>query len=198
MTDQISDTKRADVDLDAIQAEQVTWSLRNFGEQPAYRPLLGIIEELCELDKACGGDAEDDNVDEEGALDALGDVAIYMLDYCGKRGWRIKEFWDAKAPLDAEAYDQAESGYLNVIPLIEKLSHHQLKGEQNIRGGAAHHDAEIKTTLSAVLWALDTAADALDQDFLSVMNAVWQKVRLRDWTKNPDTAHEVAEEAAPK
>lgn len=191
MTEQVDDADLARaVDLDVLQSEQVAWSKRNFGAQPAYRPLLGLIEELCELDEACNEE------NEEATLDALGDVGIYMLDYCGKRGWQIKELWDAKAPLNEEIEGQVDSGFLDVIPLIKRLAHHQLKGEQNIRGGSAHHDDELKITLRAILWMMDAAAAAMTYEFLLIMDKIWQKVRLRDWTKNPNTAHAVAEAEA--
>lgn len=169
------------VDFVAMQEEQIAWSKKNFGEQPAYRPMLGMIEELCELQQAW----DDKNKPE--IIDAIGDVGIYMLDYCGKRGWSLAEIWE---------YSQS-SMYLEtpwvIFPSIRKLAHHQLKGEQNIRGGAEFHDAKLRVQLAVVLKRLAIMAEAVSRDFPSIISEVWAKVRLRDWTQNPNNAHEVAE-----
>ncbi len=182
--------ENATVDFDSIQAEQAVWSVKNFGEQPAYRPMLGIIEELCELDEA------DNSEDEAEVEDALGDVAIYMLDYCGKRQWRMQELWDARAcPEWLGEYTMAEYGMPYLSGFIKNLAHSQLKGEQNIRGGVEKHDAVLKSTLSSVLWLLDELAKHYNKDFQSILAGVWEKVSKRDWTKNPNTAHEVGKAA---
>lgn len=162
-----------------MQAEQVAWSKKNFGEQPAYRPLLGMIEELCELQEAW------DRKDKPEIVDAIGDVGIYMLDYCGKRGWSMQELWDFQ--------QEAGGVYWHLVPYIRQLAHHQLKGEQGIRGGSAAHDVELVRTLRQTLGCLNVIAEAVSTSFPVVINEVWAKVRLRDWTKNPNNAHEVAE-----
>lgn len=172
------------MDFIEMQAEQTAWSEKNFGKQPAYRPMLGMIEELCELQQAW------DRKDKPEIIDAIGDVGIYMLDYCGKRGWSLDEVWArAQHGVNVETY-------WNVIPSILKLAHHQLKGEQNIRGGTAHHDEQLRLQLAVVLHQLEFMAESVGSDFPAIINGVWAKVRLRDWTKNPNTAHEVAEKAA--
>ena len=173
----------AQVDFQAMQEEQIAWSKKNFGEQPAYRPMLGIIEELCELQQAW------DDKDKPEIIDAIGDVGIYMLDYCGKRGWSLAEFWAGTDAMYLETF-------WNVTPSIRKLAHHQLKGEQGIRGGAEVHDAKLRVQLSVVLKRLSLMAEAVGRDFPSIISEVWAKVRLRDWTKNPNNAHVVAESEA--
>jgi len=191
------------IDLTALQAEQVEWSLRNFGAQPPHRPMLGIIEELCELEEAQLNDVSGFDNDEDAykaaVLDAIGDVAIYMLDYCGKRGWSMEELWDARA-CPAWLYDftlgDENDGFPYFASFIKNLAHSQLKGEQNIRGGTAKHDAVLKSTLSSVLWALDGLATAYFQrEFIQILFEVWSKVRQRNWVANPNTAHEVADGA---
>lgn len=189
------------VSLVKMQDEQIAWSLRNFGQQPAHRPMLGIVEELCELEEAqligedeyLGGVAEY----KKDVLDAVGDIGIYMLDYCGKRGWSMDELWEARACpewLEDFVMGDDNEGYPYFAPFIRRLAHSQLKGEQNIRGGQSKHDEILKITLSSVLWVLEGVAKHVAQrDFLSVIAEVWAKVRQRDWVANPDTAHEVAE-----
>ena len=188
--------------LDAIQADQIEWSTRNFGQQPAHRPMLGIIEEMCELEEAqmLAGETGKEESDAAAQLDAIGDIAIYMLDYCGKRGWRMQELWDARACpewLDNFVMGDDNDGMPYFAPFIRRLAHSQLKGEQNIRGGQGKHDSILKATLSSVLWLLENLSTVYHQrDFLQILEDVWMKVRQRDWVNNPNTAHEVAEAQA--
>ena len=85
--------------LDEIQKEQAVWSARNFPGAEDYYPLLGAVEELGELAHAhlkgiqgIRGSAEDHA---KAARDAVGDVVIYLLDYCSRRGWSMSEILDA-------------------------------------------------------------------------------------------------------
>ncbi len=172
------------IDLIAIQEEQIAWSERNFGQQPARLPHLGIIEELGEL----GSAYELDDIDQ--VRDAVGDVGIYALDFCGKMKWNLADFWNDRVWFDNESGDN--TARRRIFTLVRRLAHHQLKGEQGIRGGAAHHEEQMRHTLRALMFMLDRICDSyLDDDFLNIIEAVWAKVRLRDWTKNKDNAHEV-------
>lgn len=195
------------VNLDAVQADQIEWSTRNFGQQPPHRPMLGIIEEMCELEEAqmlagdIGKEAADSvTLSSDAELDAIGDIAIYMLDYCGKRGWRMQELWDARAYPEWLAdftFGDDNDGMPYFAPFIRRLAHSQLKGEQNIRGGQTKHDEVLRATLSSVLWLLDNLATVYHQrNFLRILEDVWLKVRQRDWVNNPNNAHEVAESQA--
>lgn len=189
------------MDLDTIQAEQVEWSLRNFGVQPAHCPMLGIIEELCELEQALLIEEGDGEPEVQAAVvDAIGDVAIYMLDYCGKRGWRMQELWDERKALDGYedfTFGPSEDGTPYVYQFILVLAHSQLKGEQNIRGGSDVHDVKLKGMLSNVLWLLqETAEKYYKLDALTILAEVWSKVKQRNWVANPNNAHVVVDTSA--
>lgn len=174
------------VDLTAIQQEQIAWSEKNFGQQPARLPHLGILEELGELGVAF----LTHNMAE--IEDAVGDVGIYALDFCGKKGWSLANFWENRAWFDGSD-DGILQHSLHIFQLTKRLAHHQLKGEQGIRGGAAHHEEQMRVTMRALMWAMDTlCTNHLGVSFLVVIDRVWSKVRQRDWTKNPTNAHEVA------
>lgn len=183
--------------LDEIQLEQTAWSTRNFGAQPAHRPLLGIIEELAELEEALLAE-DDDLAGKDAVVDAIGDVSIYMLDYCGKRGWRMQDVWDARCALpgyEEFIFGPSNDGSPYLYPFIKVLAHSQLKGEQDIRGGKAVHDENLKAMLSNVLWMLaETAKSYYELDVLVILETVWNKVKQRNWVANPNTAHTVAEQ----
>lgn len=96
------------INLHAIQKAQKAWADRNFGsDTPAYRPLLGAIEELGELChhrlKYEQGIRNTENHMEE-MRDAVGDINIYLMHFCSLLGWDyeeiIKTTWEQVAKRD--------------------------------------------------------------------------------------------------
>jgi NTP pyrophosphatase (non-canonical NTP hydrolase) len=99
--------------LREIQGEQRIWSEKCFGPHAAYRPLLGIAEEIGELaDTGASPDhiaalvgalgklahshlKEEQRIRGEDAKhfddakDAIGDIVIFILDYCNCRGLQL-------------------------------------------------------------------------------------------------------------
>lgn len=68
-----------------IQNEVGEWSNKNFGIQESWKPLLGIGEELGELNHAYLKRAQGirKNEDHDAAIkDAIADMFIYMCDFC--------------------------------------------------------------------------------------------------------------------
>lgn len=219
----------AQLDLIAVQKEQVAWSEKNFGKQPALNPLEGMIEELLEFTEAW--DDKEDRAAELGAearakfeqakedarvnvtaepnledftawkveatyteaiIDAIGDIAIYMLDYCGKKGWQFNDIWLGRSFLD----EKGRKNWSYLVPHARRLAHHDLKGRQGIRGTPAEHETQIMRTCSAILAHLEFVCRYMEIDFLAILDKVWSKVKLRDWTKNKTNAHEIAEAQA--
>lgn len=78
-------------DLDGMQNEVEAWSKKNFPNNSAMEPLLGIVEEVGELSHAVLKQRQNirgtPTEHELAAQDAIGDLLIYVLDYCGRRGW---------------------------------------------------------------------------------------------------------------
>jgi NTP pyrophosphatase (non-canonical NTP hydrolase) len=84
--------------LTQIQLEIEAWSVRNFGKQPSWCPLLGVTEEVGELSHAylkrqqgIRGTTEEHN---EALRDAVGDIMIYLLDFCGREGINLEDILD--------------------------------------------------------------------------------------------------------
>lgn len=77
-----------ELSLSKLEHEVREWSSRNFPENRPYQPLLGALEELGELSHAhLKGEqgirhSAEEIVDMK--MDAIGDVIIYLADYC----WR--------------------------------------------------------------------------------------------------------------
>jgi NTP pyrophosphatase (non-canonical NTP hydrolase) len=94
-------------DLKTLQECIHQWSLRNFGEQPPAHQLLGAMEELGELAHAHLKEQQGIRMDEDhvaNAKDAVGDLFIYLCDYCARRGWDIEgiicDTWDQVSKRD--------------------------------------------------------------------------------------------------
>lgn len=98
--------------LKTIQDEQCEWALSNFGTRDPVEhsdhALFGIMEELGELAHAhlkskqgIRGTPEELEIE---AKDAVGDVLIFMLDYCTARGWDmqtiLEETWQQVSQRD--------------------------------------------------------------------------------------------------
>lgn len=81
--------------LDELQAEVFAWQTKNFGEQESENSLLGCVEEVGELCHAVLKQRQgirgtpEEHV--EAAKDSIGDLMIFLLNYCSGRGWSLEE-----------------------------------------------------------------------------------------------------------
>lgn len=74
------------MDFKQIQREVKEWSKKNFGEGNPHRALLGVVEEVGELSHAHlkmeqGIRGSNLELFKE-KVDAVGDIVIYLADYC--------------------------------------------------------------------------------------------------------------------
>lgn len=77
-----------------FQHQVQTWSEYNFGNQPAHRPLLGVAEEVGELCHAFLKTEQQIRMEEnheEATKDAVGDIIIYLADFCSRTGLSLEE-----------------------------------------------------------------------------------------------------------
>lgn len=89
------------MDLGILQEEVREWSTRNFVDQPSYMPLLGVGEEVGELNHAFLKKLQNIRMDEshdENMRDAIGDIIIYLCDFCSRENISlalcIEEAWN--------------------------------------------------------------------------------------------------------
>jgi len=80
--------------LGELQHELKTWQKHNFPGRDAWEPLVGVMEESGELAHAhlkrhqgIRGTPEDLD---EAAKDAVGDIIVYLADYCNARGFDLQ------------------------------------------------------------------------------------------------------------
>lgn len=166
------------------------WSQNNFGNQGPYRPLLGIIEELSEIGEGLSLMRRAD------VLDAVGDIVIYMSDYFYRNLtlWKDWGTWDlGKTWSDRGLHRDDTPTMTAILHLVGLLAHHHLKGEQNIRGGTETHQLAVRDACGLVLEYCEHVCLMLDTNVVDVVRGTWDRVSKRDWKKNPDKAHEVAE-----
>lgn len=74
------------------------WQNYNFGPQPAYRQILGALEELGELahaqlklEQGIRGTPEEHKA---AAKDAVGDVIIFLANYCNTQGFKLQQIME--------------------------------------------------------------------------------------------------------
>lgn len=89
------------MNLKKLQEEQMQWVKHNFGDRPAWQPLMGITEEFGELAEAIGWlnhsflkynqriRREENHI--ENMKDAVGDIVIYLADFCTAMGFDFSE-----------------------------------------------------------------------------------------------------------
>lgn len=171
--------------LKELQLEIGKWSRANFGMQHSkvipgtppineLAPLLGIVEELGEL-----FEAEDD----EEAQDALGDIAIYLMDYCCRSAIIIDTL--LKQGGGGGERDPERS----LVATIGSLCHAELKRHQGIRGMDDFEKFKTERNSTVVrLWHyLDTHAQTVtgySAFDLAKMTYV-DIVKKRNWKESP-------------
>lgn len=84
--------------LRELQQVVDAWVKYNFPNQVAYQPLLGVVEEVGELshshlkeEQNIRGSVEEHQAK---AKDAIGDIVIYLCNYCSLRGFDLESCVD--------------------------------------------------------------------------------------------------------
>ncbi len=79
------------MNLEQLQKEGWEWVRHNFPNGKPYQPLLGVTEEVGEL---CHAHLKMEqgirNATKEDKEDAIGDIIIYLADYCNRNGINIQ------------------------------------------------------------------------------------------------------------
>lgn len=181
--------------LSELQSAIGNWSHYNFGEQRSkstrchyctrpltlgpLAPLMGIVEETCELFTADSDIARND---------AVGDILIYLCDYAEREGLQLQ---DAVAAY-AFPFVEFRNCRTTIIRAVGELIHCTLKRHQGIRG----FDDDVQYTnardraVALLFAAVDhyTRMTFTDETPLDILNATWEHVSKRDWKANPQSA----------
>lgn len=137
-------------------------------------PLMGIMEELGELFESR------EDADRE---DALGDIAVYLCDYCCREGI----LWPVRIELPSNEKTDPTTG---LVVYLAKLFRCHLKRHQRIRG--MHEDVHFETSrmaaLRALVWHLEEMAREWtpETNLTMILNETWNRiVSKRDWKADP-------------
>ena len=175
-----------------MQEAQRAWAKENFGVQTPIQMLMGILGELGEFGELAANYVMSDT---DALIDAIGDVGIYLMNYCNLKGWLLSVLMEHMAP------PPKQGDPWDIMYYVRWLPHHQLKGDQNIRGGTGYHDARMQVVLSSMLWQLNEVAKLLGArgdpatgatTFFECLCKTWSKVSKRDWVLHPNDAHVIA------
>ncbi len=168
---------RTNLEPDTIQDLQeclYAWQKYNFGEQDNERVLLGICEEAGELCHAQlkmeqGIRGSQESLEAE-FVDAIGDIAIYMLNYVSGMGELIPAFSTsddiAKIEDPAIIRKSVFAVYRTVAKLVEEPSM-----------------ARIQHITNVLLWLCGIKG----LNFESIIRDTWREVGKRDWKQFPKT-----------
>ena len=156
--------------VNRVKAEQYEWSLENFGRHPAADPALGLIEELGELSHAIlkqrqnirGSSEEHDAA----AKDAVGDMAIYLLDVVSSISSQIVR------PLETP-HSTVPVFFLSTS--VGALAMHV--GQNNF--------SSVPQIAELILNALNTYCLQRGWSFAEILDETWAQVKQRNWKKNP-------------
>lgn len=153
---------------DSFQSEVVSWSKRNFGDQEAVWPFLGMIEEVGE---ALAAKTVEDR------KDGIADCVIYMADFLGRSNVRISAVIESSL-----AYMNSTTEPRAIGEVLGSLAHAVLKTKQGIRTNENHQRAIITSCgeLFDCLWC----AASHPMGLLAIVSPVWAEVQQRDWKKN--------------
>lgn len=149
-----------------IQAEQFDWLVRCFGpNQAPWESLLGLFEEH--------GEAMESITERDKFLDAIGDSVIFLLGYCNRKGWDIAALWDSRFSHEMPSRPWPI--------LLGRISHHELKSHQQIRGSHAEHNEKGQTAASTLLAHFDRLCKLHDTTLISLVSQTWNEVKQRAW-----------------
>jgi NTP pyrophosphatase (non-canonical NTP hydrolase) len=163
------------MEFSQLQEEVYEWSENNFPGQPAVNPHLGTSEEVGEL--ADRVDFGEKPTEEE--LDAIGDILVYLADFCGRRNLDYQQIVD-----EAEAAHPTHSEfYREWVAARGDLSRSLLKQRQDIRtdeervGKEAEHNALVR-----LVCALDAKCGQRGYTLEDAIDVAWNdEVSDRSW-----------------
>jgi NTP pyrophosphatase (non-canonical NTP hydrolase) len=170
------------------------WSDRNFGstmkEPRPHRPFLGMVEEAGELIEALEAYKE---AKEQGRVDvavsalvsvadAIADMLIFGADYASRKAWDYEKI--ATSEKIDEGVPPLDDCLKNISKQLGVMAHSHLKSEQGIRGDSKKHDLTAQTAFGHLMVELQLICRRFEWDLRHVVEEVWARVRLRDFTQN--------------
>ncbi len=158
-----------------IQEEVGEWSSKNFPGQPDVNPLLGSGEEVGELAECI----DFDSIPSEQEFDAVGDVLVYLADFCAIRGLDYQKAYNMSQDIEPEHDDFFREWSV----AVGRLNRSVLKQRQGIRldedrvGEEAEYEA-----LAKIICAINELCNKRGYTLKEVIKFAWyDEVVDREW-----------------
>ena len=165
--------------INLIKDEIQVWANRNFPTTKFEHCILGMHEEIGELCHAVLKEYQGIRKEDFGAAkkDAIGDIAIYFLDYLNRSNLELLEPGSLK---NSFYYEE------DLIKLIDFLS----LQVSSLRGKLLYYlqneeSDPTKVVNTAFIVSLYNLCDLLGYDFLEILQETWNGVKKRDWIIYP-------------
>jgi NTP pyrophosphatase (non-canonical NTP hydrolase) len=149
------------------------WSDKQFGTgQSSIERLSGASEELGELEEAMWG------ADTAEVRDAIGDITIYLADYCYRSNLSVNVPLNEVRPQE----EKLPPSTAQVTRYVGLLHHAHLKGLQGIRQDRNTTGEEAKREgVKNILGSLNLLCDYLGHDYSEVVAETMDEVLDREW-----------------
>ncbi len=169
---------------DNLQSETAAWASKNFGANPPWQPMMGLVEEVGEFMSVDERPTLISNASYLRAerIDALGDQAIYVLNLCEKVGMNFSGTISGDPPADLTDRE--------LVGALALGCHAVLKNSQGIRGMTVERMRDqLRIALGLWFgWAQEQTRDYGLPDMLTITKGVWEQVRKRNWVQDPEHA----------
>lgn len=127
--------------IDSVQVELARWQVNKFGYQSWERQVLGVIEEMGELEEAAVLCSLDMTQPYRDVVDAIGDIAVFSSQLLNANRLALSVALDMSAHVDYGKGLMSAAG---------QLSHVTLKRLQGIRGMADDFNFRVRLFESVV------------------------------------------------
>jgi NTP pyrophosphatase (non-canonical NTP hydrolase) len=171
------------VEMSAIQREVGEWAWKNFKEKAmGLNPYLGIIEEIGELSKAIlkkdQGIRGTPEKHDEDAVDAIGDIAIYLFNYLNCE--KIDVYMIA-CTIFLNRIDMSCTDDNGLVPCDPKNNRKEIVIMMARAVASMRDDSKA---VSGLLIYLQVMAKSYGTDLLSVVRKTWDIVKRRNWVED--------------
>ena len=185
--------------INDFQEQQKVWALHNFGPGCSDHPLLGMIEETGELShsllKSLQGIRGDHEKHAEEGRDAVGDVLIYLVDYCTKKGWSLeailghdsfKEFQATREKAtDPGLIESLHGSAPKKLPCVTLLFEASRAMGRTVDADLRRSSDDGKVALASVVTKLACYCELKSWSLQEIVEKTWGEVSKRDWKKDP-------------
>jgi len=175
-----------------LQEDVYNWSLKNFGDQRDFYPFMGLGEEAGELADALESPIEPTDVENnfepsEEELDAVGDMLVYLADFCARRGLDYQEAYDSYCNV-SPTHDNFWREFISARGEIERSILKQEQGiddsEKYADGNRVGLEAEQKA-LARLLRSINDFANKRGYTLEECIRVAWyHEVSDREWDSN--------------